>query len=131
MTSLWLDVNLLGPDEYARLLYLTTGINKTGDELMTLGRRLHNVEKAFNTLHAGFSRKDDMPPARLMNVPIGDGPWKGETLSREAWDGMLTEYYKAQGWDESTGWQTAQMLDDLGLPDVADKLKRFGKLPAA
>ncbi|MBN1315078.1 MAG: hypothetical protein JXA42_06405, partial [Anaerolineales bacterium] len=50
-TSYWNDIELLKADDYARLLYLATGVVKTGDELLAIGRRLHNVEKAFSTLH--------------------------------------------------------------------------------
>jgi aldehyde:ferredoxin oxidoreductase len=131
MTSEWLDHDLLSPDDYAELLHLTTGIKRTGSELMALGRRLHNVEKAFNTLHAGFSRQDDMPPDRLVDLAISAGPWQGEALSREGWDRMLTEYYRVQGWDAKTGWQTAETLHALGLDDVAENLRQCGRLAPA
>jgi len=128
MTSEWLDHDLLSPDDYAELFYLTTGIKTTGDELMALGRRLRNIEKAFNTLHAGFSRDDDMPPERLVSVPVSMGPWQGEALSREGWDQMLSEYYRAHGWDEHSGWQTSETLCTLGLTDVVERLRCCGRL---
>ena len=31
-----------------------TGIEISGDELLTVGRRIINIEKAFNIIHAGF-----------------------------------------------------------------------------
>ena len=78
-----------------------------------------------------YESQDDMPPVRLMTVPISDGPWKGEVLEEDAWNQMLTDYYETQGWDPATGWQTAEMLEHIGLPDVAEKLRRFDRLPSS
>ncbi len=124
-----IDVNLLMPDDYAALFSAATGVEITGQELMDIGRRIHNVEKAFNTLHAGLSRQDDYPPDRLFDEPAKSGPYRGEALDRERWARMLDRYYTLQGWDIETGWQTEEGLSKLGLPEVASKLKRYGKLP--
>ena len=128
-TSVWNDIDLYDADDYAQLLYLTTGIEKTGGELLAIGRRLHNMEKAFSTLHKGFTRKDDIPPDRLFDNPISRGKRKGSRLTRQGYDQMLSEYYRVQGWDEQTGWQTEETLNELGLHHVVEKLKRFNRLP--
>jgi len=96
---------------------------------MTIGRRIHNVEKAFNTLHAGFSREDDYPPPRFMNEPVKGGEWEGEILTKEGWDFMLDEYYRFSGWDKKTGYQLRKCLEDLDLKEVADDLDKVGRLP--
>ncbi|MBW2311242.1 MAG: hypothetical protein JRF35_09225 [Deltaproteobacteria bacterium] len=100
-----------------------------GDELMVVGDRIHNVEKAFNVLHAGFSRGDDQPPKRFMEELIRSGPMRGEKLTKEGWDKMLDEYYELHGWDKATGWQTRECLEGLGLKSVADDLEKAGRLP--
>ncbi len=127
--SHWAGLDLLGPDDLAELYSAATGNKITGEELMLAGERIHNVEKAFNVLHAGFSRQDDYPPRRFMEEPVKSGPMKGELLAREKWDKMLDEYYELHGWDKVTGWQTRQCLEALDLKKIADDLEKAGRLP--
>jgi aldehyde:ferredoxin oxidoreductase len=127
-TSAWLDAGTLLPEDYAALLAAGSGRDYTADELMAMGHRLHSVEKAFNTLHTGFTREDDQPPARLQE-PAKSGPFKGERLDPDQWNEMLGEYYEAHGWDLETGWQTEESLKEWGLEEVIDKLRAHGRLP--
>ena len=121
--------DLLGPDDLAELYSAATGREVDMDEFMLMGERIHNIEKAFNVLHAGFSRRDDYPPQRLMEEPVKSGPMRGERLHREKWDQMLDEYYELHGWDKQTSWQTRRCLEDLGLKRVADDLEKAGRVP--
>jgi len=41
---------------------------------------------------------------------------------------MLDRFYQLNGWDRETGWQIEKGLKDLGLEEVAEKLKRAGSL---
>lgn len=127
-TSLYSAADLLDLNDYANLFSKATGINKNGNQLLTIGQRVHNVEKAFNTLHAGFKRTDDFPPARLMEEPIRSGLYKGELLEIGKWEKMLDEYYKLHGWDKETGWQTKESLLSLRLVKVMCKLLKAGRL---
>ncbi|MEM3501260.1 MAG: aldehyde ferredoxin oxidoreductase family protein [Candidatus Bathyarchaeia archaeon] len=127
-TTVWSDKNLLGPEDLAKLFSTATGIKLRVDELMEIGRRVHNVEKAFNTLHAGFTRKDDYPPKRFMVEPVKTGPNRGEKLDEKMWGKMLDEYYRIHGWDVESGWQTAKCLDELGLTEVKQRLSQAGRL---
>ena len=127
--SIWTDPDLLGPDIYASLFSFATGQETTTDELLLMGRRVHNVEKAFNTMHTAMTRKDDRPPQRLINDPALSGPFEGESIDPERWERMLDEYYRLQNWDNMTGWQTEHGLNVLGLEQVADELRRVGRLP--
>jgi aldehyde:ferredoxin oxidoreductase len=126
-TSMWIDSQALSPDDYAGLLSAGSGRQYTGEGLMELGKNLHQVQKAFNTLHAGFTRADDHPPRRL-SEPARSGPFAGERLDPEKWEEMLDEYYRANRWDLETGWQTAESLRAAGLDEVAAKLKAYGRL---
>ena len=126
-TSAWIDAAALLPEDYAALLSAGSGRVFTADEVMWIGKRLHNVQKAFNTLHAGFTRQDDHPPRRLMEEPAS-GPFEGELLDPAQWEEMLDEYYTAQGWDLDTGWQTEDNLRSLQLDEVIEKLRAFGRL---
>jgi len=128
-TSWWLSPEFCGPDDYAEAFSAVTGKETSGAQLMEMGRRIHNVEKAFNTLHAGFTRKDDYPPEIYMKEPIRSGPYQGERITREGQDCMLDEYYEASGWDKRTGRQLRETLESLGLPEVIEKLQETSKLP--
>jgi aldehyde:ferredoxin oxidoreductase len=119
----------LGPEEYADLLSAATGISFSGDDLMSLGRNIHNIEKAFNTLHAGFGKEDDYPPKRFLEEPVKSGPYKDSIFTQQEWQTMLEEYYTLHGWDRKTGAQIEAVLKELDLPFVLEKLKQAKKLP--
>ena len=95
----------------------------SGQQLMEVGRRIYNVEKGFNTFHAGFTRKDDYPPAIYMKEPIKTGMYQGELITHEGHEKMLDEFYDANGWDKKTSWPTYETLEILGLPEVSKKLR--------
>jgi aldehyde:ferredoxin oxidoreductase len=127
-TSAWIDAAALLPEDYAALLSAGSGRTYTEDEIMLIGQRLHNLQKAFNTLHTGYSRQDDRPPERLMKEPVQDGPFKGELIDPAKWEEVLDEYYRTQNWDLETGWQTEASLRSLQLDEVIEKLRRYGRL---
>ena len=131
LCSNWGGADQLGPDDLAGLYSAATGRKVSGEELMMVGERIHNVEKAFNVLHAGFDRKDDYPPGRFMEEPVKSGPAQGEVLLKDKWDAMLDEYYQLHGWDKETGWQTKRQLEGLDLKEVADDLEQAGIISKA
>jgi len=118
----------MGPDELAEYLSAITGRTVSADEIMMIGKRIHNVEKAFNALHTNFDRKDDMPPTIYTKEPIKSGKYKGELLDIENWNKMLDEYYGENGWDIATGLQTKASFEGLGLAEVIQRLEKAGKL---
>jgi aldehyde:ferredoxin oxidoreductase len=127
-TSWWSSIDHLGPDEYGSALSALLGKEIQGQDLMRYGERIHNVEKAFNSLHTDFERKHDYPPLIFFEEPIKSGKFKGEMLSRQKYDEMLNEFYEAKHWDIKTGLQFESHLIDLGLPEVAKRLAEAGKL---
>ncbi len=68
----------------------------TVENLTLIGERIWNMEKDFN-LRAGFTRKDDALPKRLMTEAAKTGPAKGVVSGL---DKMLPIYYQVRGWDE-------------------------------
>lgn len=126
--TLWSGVDLLKPVDVAKAASAALGREISTDELMRIGHQIHAIEKAFNTIHAGFTRKDDYPPLIYTNVPTKAGKYAGEVINLSDWDNMLDEYYKLQGWDIKTGWQTKESLEELELPGVIRKLEDAGKL---
>jgi aldehyde:ferredoxin oxidoreductase len=123
-----MGLDLIGPEDYVNLLTSATGIQISPEALMRLGQWIHNIEKAFNTLHANFTREDDFPPYRYMEEQIKSGPYVGEVLARDDWNRALDAYYAQQGWDSSTGRQTETILKELGLNEISAKLKKYRKL---
>ena len=89
------------------------------DDLMLQGQRSYNLEKAFNTIHVGFKREDDLPHRRFFEDPILSGPQKGVKLDMAKFNGMLDKFYDLHSWDQKTGWQTREGLEKLGMSDVA------------
>lgn len=118
----------LEPADYTELTRTALGIDISEDEFMHLGQATYNLEKAFNALHAGFSRRDDYPPVRYMQEPVDRGPFSGSRCEQDKWDEMLDRFYELQGWDRATGLQTRSGLHALGLDDVASRLGAAGKL---
>lgn len=114
------DVPLL-----AKLYSTATGVEVNETDLMTIGERITNVEKAFN-VREGMTRKDDTLPKRFLEEPLPEGPAKGQVVHLEQ---MLDEYYAARGWDVKTSLPKQAKLEELGLKDVADELVKLGKLP--
>lgn len=116
--------NSTTPKDLAMLYSAATGLAVSDEDLMVTGERIHNLEKAFNVLHAGWTRKDDYPPRRFMEEPVEMlGSLKGEHLDENAWDKMLDEYYGLHGWDKKTSWPTRETLEKLDLRDIADTLQ--------
>jgi aldehyde:ferredoxin oxidoreductase len=100
----------IGGPELLDMLKTATGFDYELDELMQAGDRIWNLEKLFN-LRAGFGKKDDTLPPRMVREPMPAGPAKGKTVPL---DEMLAEYYHLRGWDEQ-GHPSKEKLAALGL----------------
>jgi len=119
----------LMPVHYAELVSLATGWQYDENRFMEVGEKVHCLEKCFNVLHRGWTRKDDYPPSRFMEQPVQNGPAAGTKLDEVEWGRMLDRYYELHGWDVRTGWPKRETLVRLGLAEVADILERWNKLP--
>jgi aldehyde:ferredoxin oxidoreductase len=86
-------------EDFAELLYNTTGINLSPEEYMLTGERIWNLTRMFN-IREGISRKDDILPPRIMEEASPTGPAAGKLISKEILDSMLDEYYRLRGWDQ-------------------------------
>ncbi|MEW5919400.1 MAG: aldehyde ferredoxin oxidoreductase C-terminal domain-containing protein [Bacillota bacterium] len=122
------DKQLIGPNDLAELFREATGVEISMNKLYTCAEHLLNLEKALNTLHGGFSRKDDQPHPRLSEIQISTGPFGGEYLDGENWQSMLDEYYLAHGWDTETGWQGNDILQKFDLQDLSARLQSIERL---
>jgi aldehyde:ferredoxin oxidoreductase len=91
--------DLLTWEDLAKLVSTATGWAIDENDLMTIGERIHTLERSFNVLHAGFDRKNDYPPERFFKETIESGPFKGEKLDRAKFNEMLSENYRIHGWN--------------------------------
>ena len=96
--------------DYARLLSVIHEKEYTEKDIMKIGERIWNLEKIFN-LEAGFSKKHDNLPKRLLKEPLTVGGSRNRIVNL---DHMLKEYYQVRGWDK-TGIPSKTKLEELNL----------------
>jgi aldehyde:ferredoxin oxidoreductase len=114
---------LMPPKWAAKFFNAVTGLDFTAQQMMKVGERIVNVERAFN-VRQGLTREDDTVSERFLKEPIPAGVAKGETLHLKP---MLEEYYEARGWDVETGIPKRQKLEKLGLRSIARDLEAIRK----
>jgi aldehyde:ferredoxin oxidoreductase len=102
------------------LLEAITGWHLPEEQRAVTADRIYTLERLFN-LREGFTRRDDSLPWRALHEPMPDGPAKGNTVPL---DPMLTDYYRARGWDDRTGVPTEETLKRLGLRDLIEGVER-------
>lgn len=108
-------------DQMVEIVRAITGWKTTVHELLMVGERGVTMARAFN-LREGFTRKDDMLPAR-MNQPFVSGSVNEKPVDPEVLDENLSTFYGMMGWDEQTGVPTLAKLQQLDITWVADHLK--------
>lgn len=117
----------ISPERMAEQFSAATGHSVTARQMLEAGRRVINLERSFN-VREGAGRRDDHPSYRFFHDPITSGEFKGMTIDKEMFEGMLDDYYRLHGWELTTGRPTAAALSSCGLTDVSDELARWGCL---
>jgi len=120
--------DMLTFQECADVLSIALDKKVTATDMLRYGERIHTLEKAFNVLHAGWTKADDFPPKRFIDEPIR-AAGELQYLDRKKWSGLLDAYYTLHGWDPQTGWPTKKTLEALNLGDIAQRLDQQGRLP--
>lgn len=113
-----------------------TGITLTPQEVVKIGERVWNLQKAAN-VRVGFTRKDDGFPKPWLteSVKSEEGDiylqdfYKTKRIDEEEAKNMFDGYYDERGWDIAKGIPTKDKLTKLGLGDVAQDLEKRGLLP--
>lgn len=122
----WLEVKLEF-EEYVKAFNAVTGFGYGKDELFQISEKVWNLTRVFWVREVeDFGRKHDLPPGRVYE-PLPSGPAKGMHLTEEKVNRMLDEYYELRGWNQN-GIPTERKLRELGLENVAEDLKRMGKI---
>ena len=112
------------PGTMAKFFNAVTGWELSSKDVMRIGERIVNLDRAFN-VREGLTRKDDSLPERFLKETLPEGPAKGSVVNLEP---MLDEYYEVRGWDKISGFPTRAKLEELGLKKEAEELKKMGRL---
>lgn len=114
-----LRLDMIPPEDYARLFAAATGTSLDLAGLLRLGERIHCVERCFNAVHTSWGRADDEPPPLFSERPL-DGRF---AVDRGEWGQLLDRYYALHGWDRE-GRPTRASLVALGLKEAAEAVQR-------
>jgi aldehyde:ferredoxin oxidoreductase len=109
---------LLGMEDLAGVIAAVTGWDFGVDELLAIGERTLNLQRAFNA-REGFTREQDTLPRRFFDEPLQGGASDGVAVPEADWAAALEAYYRLAGWDPATGNPTPATLERVGLGWVA------------
>jgi len=113
-------------EEYAELYSVITGDEKSWEDLIRVSERIWHLTRAFSVREiGGFGRHLDLPPPRLYEEPIADGPNQGHCLTKGDIDNLLDWYYAARGWN-ADGIPTKKTLSRVGLVEVYEDMDGQG-----
>ena len=113
-------------DYLTKALYYATGTKFTKNELMEIGERAYQIERAAIVMR-GIRREDDMPNWKCLNEqcpgehPVGPVPLP--PIDRKKYEKILDKYYNLRGWTKE-GIPTRKRLRELNLKGVADALEK-------
>ena len=113
--TIFLSPNLLGFDEFSKLIYYNTGLEVSPLEIWGIADRAYTLERLFN-IREGLTREDDRLVDRYFDepTPVGLPIVRGKKLDREKFREMLDEYYRLHEWGED-GVPKPETLRKLGL----------------
>jgi aldehyde:ferredoxin oxidoreductase len=105
---------LIGMKDLAAVIAAVTGWDLGVEELLTIGERTLNLQRAANA-REGFTREQDMLPRRFFDEPLQGGASDGVAVPEADWVSAREAYYRLAAWDPETGNPTPATLERLGL----------------
>ena len=111
--GLW--VNGIQLEDFAELLTAVTGKTYTTDELIVIADRINAIQRAYNAREG--KRRDEEP----YELRVG----MRQPIDSQTFEKLLDEYYAMRGFNKD-GIPTKKKLEELGLREVADDLKKHG-----
>ncbi|MCX6008845.1 MAG: aldehyde ferredoxin oxidoreductase family protein [Chloroflexi bacterium] len=86
--------DMIGWPESIKLIKATTGLEFDESGLRELANNITTLRHLMN-IREGWSKENDMLPARLLDEPIN-----GHRVTKDELNYMVNEYYQLRGWDE-------------------------------
>ena len=126
LASSWTDVDVYNFKHLSDFHFLITGEDLDVESLKEVGEKIQTIERMYNLINAGFSRKDDLPPAKLVENQVTNGPFKGEFIDLEKYNKMLDQYYANHGWEIAFGIPTKTTLKKLNLDYLIKLAEKSG-----
>jgi aldehyde:ferredoxin oxidoreductase len=134
----------------SELLSAVTGIDFDEQTYYRVGERVFNLTRAIHSREGRRGRQHDRLPEFNFTEPLASDKSnyfflfnpecmlpgkqgelvsrKGAVLEKDKFDAMLSEFYRLRGWDERTGLQTEQCLQELNLEFLVKYLNKKGYL---
>lgn len=97
-----------------RWMNAATGWDRTPEDYMQTGRRIHTLKQLFNLKHGIDPADMKASPRSYGDPPLSDGPNKGRSFDLEK---MMLDYWQEVGWG-SDGRPTAKTIEKLGLAEL-------------
>jgi len=91
-----------GVNRWAEVYSAATGIDMDDQGMLDAAARGIDMKKAFS-VREGFSRNDDGMPARFLSEPLRVHGEDRPPYEAEALDRLVSNYYRARGWDMERG----------------------------
>jgi len=144
LTSLHTNDRVGDPSLESQVLSAVTGRHLDETDLLRLGEKVFNLQRAILSREGHLGRPSDQLPEYDFTTPLKydvlnpemlvPGPdghpvsRKGLVVDREAFENAKSEYYRLRGWDTLTGKLTREKLVELDLSEVASELELKGLL---
>ena len=135
------DIEIERPSIIAEVLSAVIGEEYDEDEILHLGERIFNQQRAIHIRERLKGREEDTLPRTWHDMPVSESFMNenllvpgsdGQPVSRrgcivdeQQFECLKDEYYSLRGWDKDTGLQKREGLSGLGLSDVAKDLAKL------
>ena len=107
-------MQMLSLQAWADLYTAATGIETNPAGLLAAAARGTDIEKAFN-VREGASREDDTVPDRFIKESIKVKGGMRPPVEHAFINKLVTDYYRARGWDPQEGTLSPERIAELGL----------------
>jgi len=95
----WIELGL-NERHYENFYKYVTGHELTLEQLLALSNDIYDLTRLIN-VKLGVSRKDDSLPYKVYASPALTGPNAGKAVDKDAFQELLSLYYKERGWDDN------------------------------
>ncbi len=94
----WIELGL-NERHYEYFYKHVTGNELTLEQLLALSNDIYDLTRLINA-RLGIRRKDDSLPYKVYASPPLTGPNAGKVVDKDAFQELLSLYYRRRGWDE-------------------------------